>query len=191
MRHASTIFVCAAVLVGCHSTPTKQPNVSCEPFAQPRPPLPDADPTRRRLMSIQVPTGVQIVQRRGRSRLVFTGFQAAQITVGHKMLAGVTEELEVANGETTIIGTHGGLLPSRIPGFHQSFSTNEVFTELRLTVFETDQPPGYHVDPSDSRFYRVLWTRTFHAPFEGINASKSDTWNVCRHVTVLRKTRSY
>jgi hypothetical protein len=134
-------------------------------FPPPREPVPDADPSRRHPVSISVPTGLRITRNGIAFDYVFTGFETTRLTVGYKMITGVSEELDSDKG-TSFSSSYGGALPLEIPPPNFGYSPNEIPARCRITVFETDQPPGYHVEPSVGRFYRVLWTRTFERPFE-------------------------
>lgn len=134
-------------------------------FPPPREPVPDADPSRRHPVSISVPTGLRITRKGNAFDYVFTGFETARLTVGYKMITGVSEELD-SNRGTSVSSNYGGALPREIPTPDFGYSPNEIPARCRITIFETDQPPGYHVEPSDGRFYRMLWTRTFEGPFE-------------------------
>jgi hypothetical protein len=96
-------------------------------------------------------------------RFVFTAFETAHFTVGHKMVTGFYEVLDDGKGGGARIGVCGDPLPSKIPSFNQSVPTNWVHAELQITIFETDQPPGYHVEPTQGNYYRILWTRSFKA----------------------------
>jgi hypothetical protein len=107
-----------------------------------------------------------------RCRFEYSGFETAHLTVGHKMETGIYLALEDGSGGGGLYGEYGGhILPSVVPSFG-SIATNEAFAELRITIFETDQPPGYHVDPKQGKYYRVLWSRTFTAPFPHRAANK-------------------
>jgi hypothetical protein len=61
------------------------------------------------------------------------------------------------------MGIYGWALPFRVTNFSGPvwLRTNEIPSKVRVTVFETDQPAGYHVEPDIGKFYRVLWTRIF------------------------------
>lgn len=143
---------------------------SSSSFPPPREPVPDADPSRRRAVDISVPTGLRSMRKGNTFDYVFTGFETARLTVGYKMVTGVSEEVDSRrNGKdsgTSIAGTYGGPLPHEIPAPNVGCGPNEIPVRCRITIFETDQPPGYHVEPTIGRFYRVLWTRTFEGPFE-------------------------
>jgi hypothetical protein len=139
-------------------------------FPPPREPIPDADPSRRHPVSISVPTGIRITRNGNTFDYVFTGFETARLTVGYKMVTGVSQEVDSRrDGKdtgTSIAGTYGGPLPHDIPPPNVGCGPNEIPVRCRIRIFETDQPPGYHVEPSVGKFYRVLWTRTFEGPFE-------------------------
>jgi hypothetical protein len=79
-------------------------------FPPPRQPVPDADPFRRQPVSILVPTGLRIARKGNTFDYVFTGFEAAHLTVGYKMVTGVSEEVG-----TSINMSYGGPLPCEIP----------------------------------------------------------------------------
>ena len=134
-------------------------------FPPPREPVPDADPSRRHTVSISVPTGLRITRKGNAFDYVFTGFETARLTVGYKMITGVSEEVD-SNKGTSISSSYGNPLPREIPTPNVGYSPNAIPARCRITIFETDQPPGYHVEPSLGKFYRVLWTRTFEGPFE-------------------------
>ena len=134
-------------------------------FPPPREPVPDADPSRRHPVSISVPTGLRITRKGNESNYIFTGFETARLTVGYKMITGVSEEVDSDKG-TSISSSYGNPLPREIPAPHIGYSPHEIPARCRVTIFETDQPSGYHVEPSVGKFYRVLWTRTFEGPFE-------------------------
>jgi hypothetical protein len=134
-------------------------------FPPPREPVPDADPSRRHPVSISVPTGLSITRKGNVFDYVFTGFETARLTVGYKMITGVSEEVDSDKG-TSISSSYGNPLPREIPPPNVGYSPNEIPARCRITIFETDQPSGYHLEPSVGKFYRVLWTRTFDGPFE-------------------------
>jgi hypothetical protein len=134
-------------------------------FPPPREPVPDADPSRRHPVSISVPTGLRITRKGNAFDCVFTGFETARLTVGYKMITGVSEEVDSDKG-TSIASGYGDPLPREIPTPNVGYSPHEIPARCRITIYETDQPSGYHVDPSEGKFYRVLWTRTFEGPFE-------------------------
>jgi hypothetical protein len=138
---------------------------SSSTFPPPREPVPDADPSRRHPVSISVPTGLRITRKGNAFDYVFSGFETARLTVGYKMITGVSEEVDSDKG-TSISSSYGNPLPLEIPPPHVGYSPNEIPARCRITIFETDQPPGYHVEPSIGKFYRVLWTRTFEGHFE-------------------------
>jgi hypothetical protein len=139
-------------------------------FPPPREPVPDADPSRRHPVSISVPTGLRIERKGNTFDYVFTGFETAYLTVGFKMLTGVEEQVDLrrdgTNGGTSISRDYGGPLPTQVPCFNPGYTPNTVPSECRLTIFETDQPPGYHVEPTMGKHYKVLLTRTFKEPFQ-------------------------
>jgi hypothetical protein len=130
-------------------------------FPPPLEPVPDADPSQRHPVTISVPMGIRIAWESNAFHYVFTGLETAHLTVGHKMITGVQEEVG-----TSISSFYGGPLPSEIPLLSPGTTPNAIPVECRITIFETDQPPGYHVEPTMGKFYRVLWTRTFEGPFE-------------------------
>jgi hypothetical protein len=134
-------------------------------FPPPREPVPDAAPSRRHPASISVPTGLRIRRKGNAFDYVFTGFETARLTVGYKMITGVSEEVD-SNKGTSISSSYGNPLPREIPTPDVGYSPNAIPARYRITIFETDQPPGYHVEPSLGEFYRVLWTRTFEGPFQ-------------------------
>jgi len=129
-------------------------------FPPPREPIPDADPSRRYPVSISVPTGLRIARESNTFHCVFTGVETAHLTVGHKMITGVQEEVG-----TLISRDYGGALPSEIPPPPIGDTPNAIPVDCRITIFETDQPPGYHVEPTVGKYYRVLWTRNFKLTF--------------------------
>ncbi len=138
---------------------------SSSTFPPPREPIPDADPSRRYPVSISVPTGLRITRKGNAFDYVFTGFETTRLTVGYKMITGVSEEVD-SNKGTAISSSYGNPLPREIPTPKVGYSPNAIPARYRITIFETAQPPGYHVEPSLGKFYRVLWTRTFEGPFE-------------------------
>jgi hypothetical protein len=112
-----------------------------------------------------VPTGLRITRKGNAFDYVFTGFKTARLTVGYKMITGVSEEVDSDKG-TSISSSYGNPLPREIPPPHVGYGPDQISVRCRVTIFETDQPPGYHVEPSDGKYYKVLWTRTFEGPFE-------------------------
>ncbi len=168
------------MLAGCTSShresPTSSSTLPTSPL-QPLPPIADADPSRRHAASIRVPTGVRAVRESEELRsttelvqwhLAFTGYETASLTVGHKMVTGVRVETTLRDGGRCISGTYGKpSLPSEIPAPDLGgFRTNKIPSECRITIFETDQPAGYHVEPEDGKYYKVLWTRAFVVTIE-------------------------
>jgi hypothetical protein len=75
-------------------------------FPPPREPVPDADPSRRHPVSISVPTGLRSTRKGNAFDYVFTGFETARLTVGHKMITGVSEEVD-SNKGTSILSSYG------------------------------------------------------------------------------------
>jgi hypothetical protein len=135
-------------------------------FPPPREPVPDADPSRRHPVSVSVPTGLRIAQKGNTFEYVFTAFETAHLTVGYKMLTGITEDVKYRDGSHTITSTSGDLLLLEIQSPSPGYTRDNIPVECRITIYETDQPSGYHLDPDQGKFYRVLWTRTFEGPFE-------------------------
>ena len=139
-------------------------------FPPPREPVADADPSRRSRVSIRVPTGLRIARQNGRTNYVFTGFEAADITVGHKMITGWREEVHLSQdgkpAGTIKIESCGEPLPAEIPPIGPGGTPHDVPESFQFTIFESDQPPAYHVGPDAGKYYRVLWTRVFNQPFE-------------------------
>jgi len=139
---------------------------SSSTFPPPREPVPDADPSRRHPVSISVPTGLRLARKGNTFGFIFTGFETAQLTVGLSMLTGITEAVKYRDGSLGITSTSGNLLRLEIQPPTPGYMPDNIPVECRITIYETDQPSGYHVDASDGKFYRVLWTRTFEGPFE-------------------------
>jgi hypothetical protein len=135
-------------------------------FPPPREPIRDADPSRRHPVSISVPMGLRLARKGNTFGFIFTGFETAQLTVGYKMLTGITEAVKYRDGSLGITSTSGNLLRLEIQPPTPGYTPDNIPVEYRITIYETDQPSGYHVDSSDGKFYRVLWTRTFEGPFE-------------------------
>src|SRR5258708_4697757 len=96
MRYFWLIFVYVAVLVGCtcgHPQPTRSsPDLSAWP-PQPRPPVRGVDPSCRHWVSIRLPTGLHVTRDEW-FHYVFTGFERCRLTVGHKMITGIKEEID-------------------------------------------------------------------------------------------------
>jgi hypothetical protein len=88
------------------------------------------------------------------------------------MITGVSVEISThrdgVDAGTYDSGAYGGTrLPRRVPAPPPvDVRTNEKPSECRVTVFETDQPPGYHVEPQNGKYYKVLWTRSFEVTLE-------------------------
>ena len=135
-------------------------------FPPPREPVPDADPSRRHPVSISVPTGLRLARKGDTFGFIFTGSETAQLTVGLSMLTGITEAVKYRDGSLGITSTSGNLLRLEIQPPTPGYMPDNIPVECRITIYETDQPSGYHVDASDGKFYRVLWTHTFEGPFE-------------------------
>jgi hypothetical protein len=114
-----------------------------------------------------VPTGLRLARNGDTFHYVFTGLETGHITVGYKMLTGVIEEVKFRrDGRDWGTSTSESPLLSEIPPPPDGYSPNTLPAECRITIYETDQPSGYHVEPSDGKYYKVLWTRTFEGPFE-------------------------
>ncbi len=90
--------------------------------------------------------------------------------VGHKMITGVEEQVDFrrdgANVGTSLNRDYGGPLPTQVPPLVPGYAPNTIPVECRITVFETDQQPGYHVEPTQGKYFKVLMTRRFREPFE-------------------------
>jgi hypothetical protein len=116
-----------------------------------------------------VPTGLRITRKGNAFDYVFTGFETAHLTIGHKMITGVQEEVDFGgdgrSGGTSVACDYGAALPKEIPAFNPGYSPNAVPVECRVIIFETDQPPGYHVEPTQGKYYQVLWARTLKPTF--------------------------
>jgi hypothetical protein len=111
-----------------------------------------------------VPTGISITRKGNTFDYVFTGFETVHLTVGHKMITGIREEVDFRrdgrSAGTSVGCDYGSPLPSEMPAFNMGEVPNAVPVEFRALIFETDQPPGYHVEPSQGEHYRVLWSGT-------------------------------
>jgi hypothetical protein len=122
------------------------------------------------MVSVRVPTGLRIDGESNPFHYAFTGFKTAHLTVGHKMITGVEEQVDFrrdgTNAGTSISRDYGGPLPTEVPPFNPGYAPNTTPAECRITIFETDQPPGYHVEPTQGKYYKVLLTRTFREPFQ-------------------------
>src|SRR5258706_11621065 len=58
---------------------------------QPPPPVANADPSRRHRVSIRVPTGFRVARRGDMLVFNFTSYEKTNLTVGYRMLLGITE----------------------------------------------------------------------------------------------------
>ncbi len=137
---------------------------------QPPPPVANADPSRRHRVSIRVPTGFRVARRGDMLVFNFTSYEKTNLTVGYRMLLGITEEIDFSrNGKdagTYTCGHGRNSLPARVPPPGSCGPTNEIPVECRVIIYESDQPFGYHVGPEEGKWYKVLWSRTFKGPFE-------------------------
>jgi hypothetical protein len=143
----------------------------------PQPPLPiqDADPSRRHPVFVRVPISAYIRWRDVKAGLetvdvTLKEFQIIPLTIGYKMLTGYKAELllnDDSQGGGSLVANWGYPVPPEIrsPAFG-SWNPKSGFAPriCRITIFETDQLPGYHVDPEQGVHYRVLWARTFKVP---------------------------
>jgi hypothetical protein len=136
------------------------------------PPVPDADPSTRKPVSVQLPTAMHLNRRGDTLTVSFPSIQATNLMVGYKMLTGIAREDQVVRDGIVHIRDRrrsiqeGLALESaihvltlgrdEIPKAGQKF-----ILECRVTVFETDLPSQHMWVPETGKHYKILWTRTF------------------------------
>jgi len=187
MHGIPILLICVVIFSGCSSNriPSQSCSLAIDSFPQPLPPVAGADPSRRDAASIRVPTAIRAFREANKSRLTpgmvtwgfaLHDFESAHLTVGYKMITGINVELllrrDGVNGGTYGSGSYRGTrLPRTVAAPPPlGVPTNETPSECRVTIFETDLPPGYHVEPQNGKYYRVLWTRSFEVALEGAHA---------------------
>ena len=177
MRHLCIIMLAAVGSFGCRHTPhiagTSQRQVVADGL-NPIPPIADADPLVRHLVSVQVPTALLI--RRTHEELVvgFAPLRSTNLTVGSKMVTGTECEMHIYNDGVPVqtqrhpfssLGTGLRFEPwetkftAKQDGLPQAEA--EYVVEWRLTMFETDLPAQHLWSPRSGKHYSVLFSQTF------------------------------
>jgi len=142
--------------------------------SSPIPPIAEADPSRRSLVSAQVPSIMQVMRDGDFLTVRFPTIQATNLMVGHKMVTGIMREesidfggkayplgMSLQGGAAVAASTNTITLPrDKLPPPGQEFTF-----EHRVTVFETDLPAQHMWSPQSGKLYKVLWTRTFRERF--------------------------
>lgn len=130
-------------------------------------PIEGADPERRQLRVLKVPTALILESQGAATRVGFDERSASELKlkVGHRMAVGCEWTLyHFREGERVVIRRNlGGSLETLMDGGHVVQGVQEVAETqgslqliAELAVFETDIPPQHDWMPRNGR-YRVLW----------------------------------
>jgi hypothetical protein len=135
------------------------------------PPMADADPTVRHTVSVHVPVRLHARHDGNSIEIETDELMVTNLTVGANMATGTACETNVRqNGKLLTLGdsslrggfADGGYSDNLTLALDKPLKSEESFTvEVKLTLFETDEPTQHFWLPQSGKKFRVLCEKTF------------------------------
>src|SRR5258706_9476757 len=180
MKRCFQLWAAAVLIgsVGCSSSAPQQHGSGVPEFPI-LPPIEDAEPSKRQVVLVRVPTKLHI-ERTTETLAVEvdrSSLERTNLLIGAKMVTGVQSELYVypegnsRPSQSICLGLNGGVdfnlgtdyLNVKREGIPAT--GKKCVVEMDLEIFETDIPPQHEWSPFGGK-YQVLWRRTLKQTVE-------------------------